>query len=108
MMNTTKMTFKLLQLIIGIFILSATASCQISDNDGHPRILLLEGEEKAIQAQVESSETWRKMHEAILQESENILNLEPLERKKVGRRLLGVSREYLRRIFFLSYPISLS
>ncbi|GAI32657.1 unnamed protein product, partial [marine sediment metagenome] len=35
--------------------------------------------------------------------SENILQQEPLERIKIGRRLLSTSREYLRRVFFLSY-----
>ncbi len=43
------------------------------------------------------------MHQAILDECENILKLEPQDRIKIGRRLLGVSREYLRRIFYLSY-----
>ncbi|MEO0338036.1 MAG: heparinase II/III family protein [Bacteroidota bacterium] len=69
----------------------------------HPRLLLLEGEEQAIKEQVANSETWAKMHQAILDESENILNEEPLERIQIGRRLLGTSREYLRRIFYLSY-----
>lgn len=69
----------------------------------HPRILLLEGEEQTIKAQVAHSEVWANMHQAILAESESMLNEAPLERIQVGRRLLGVSRAYLRRIFFLSY-----
>ena len=97
------MKISTLRIVVGIVFLSILGSCQINDRDGHPRILLLDGEEETIQMQVKSSETWQKMHNAIIEESENILSLEPLERKKVGRRLLGVSREYLRRIFFLSY-----
>ncbi len=77
------------------------AACQ-SKHD-HPRILLRGGEEQAIKEQIEKNETWSKMHQAILVESENILLQEPLERIQIGRRLLSVSREYLRRVFFLSY-----
>jgi hypothetical protein len=43
------------------------------------------------------------MHEAILTECNNILNLPPVERIQIGRRLLDKSREALRRIFHLSY-----
>lgn len=70
---------------------------------GHPRILLLEGEEQEIKATVERDEYWGKLHQAILDESEAIISLEVLERKQIGRRLLSVSREALRRIFYLSY-----
>ena len=90
-------------LLIGFVIMMASNSCQNSNYPGHPRILLLKGEEKAILEQVETSETWRKIHQAILDESENLLQEEPLERIQIGRRLLSTSREYLRRVFYLSY-----
>jgi len=89
--------------LIGFAILTAFNSCQHSNYPGHPRILLLKGEEKAILEQVGTSETWRKIHQVILDESENLLQEEPLERIQIGRRLLSTSREYLRRIFYLSY-----
>ena len=69
----------------------------------HPRILLLEGEEDIIKRSAEANPAWMKMHEAIIAESDNIIDLQPLEREMTGRRLLGVSREALRRIFYLSY-----
>lgn len=86
-----------------LLLLTFCLSCQKSKESIHPILLLNKGEEKTIQNRIESSPTWNKMHQAILDESENILTLEPQERIKVGRRLLGVSREYLRRIFYLSY-----
>jgi len=70
---------------------------------GHPRILLLGGEEKAIQQTINKDETWRSVHQAILTESDALLSVAPHERVQVGRRLLGTSREVLRRVFFLSY-----
>jgi hypothetical protein len=69
----------------------------------HPRILLLKGEESIINQSVANNPTWEKMHLAILQECESIINLKLLERIQIGRRLLDKSRECLRRVFYLSY-----
>ncbi|QIP14356.1 heparinase [Spirosoma aureum] len=69
----------------------------------HPRILLLKGEEEAIKRTVGTDKTWNKLHQAILTESDVLLEAAPLERIQIGRRLLDKSREALRRLFFLSY-----
>lgn len=69
----------------------------------HPRILLLQGEERQIEQSIAASATLKKMHEAILAESNRIIDLPPIERIQIGRRLLNQSREALRRIFQLSY-----
>jgi len=70
---------------------------------GHPRILLLEGEEQQIRELINSDETWKKMHLAIIEKSTSFLRKPVLERVMTGRRLLSVSREALKRIFYLSY-----
>src|SRR4030042_202768 len=69
----------------------------------HPRILLLKGEEAAIKETVASDLVWQIVHQAILDECDNIIDLPPVERIRIGRRLLDKSREGLRRIFYLSY-----
>src|SRR5688572_7538978 len=69
----------------------------------HPRILLLKGEERVIQSAIAESDVWKKMHQAILDESESMLGLPLLERIQIGRRLLDKSRECIRRVFYLSY-----
>ena len=69
----------------------------------HPRILLLQGEEPQIIQSITRNPVWKKMHEAILNECDNIIVLPPVERIQIGRRLLDKSREALRRIFYLSY-----
>ena len=79
------MKIRYAKIVIGLVLLIFSFSCQESDNSGHPRILLLDGEEQAIQKQVKSSETWGKMHQAIIAESENILQLAPQERIQIGR-----------------------
>jgi hypothetical protein len=70
---------------------------------GHPRVLLLVGEEAMIQTSVTENRVWKKMHETILRASDEMISLPTLERKLIGRRLLSKSRECIRRIFYLSY-----
>ncbi|MBN9381009.1 MAG: heparinase II/III family protein [Chitinophagaceae bacterium] len=70
---------------------------------GHPRILLLQGEESAIKKATGSDKIWSRMQQAIIAESDRLITLPPVERIKIGRRLLDKSREALRRLFFLSY-----
>jgi hypothetical protein len=70
---------------------------------GHPRILLFKGEESAIKKTIGADPVWDKMQQAIINESDNLLGLAPIERIQIGRRLLDKSREALRRLFFLSY-----
>ncbi|WP_420151034.1 heparinase II/III domain-containing protein [Spirosoma sp.] len=69
----------------------------------HPRILLMKGEEKFIQRTIDADKAWAQMNQTILTECDNLLNVAPLERIQIGRRLLSTSREALRRLFFLSY-----
>jgi len=74
----------------------------------HPRILLLKGEEEFIRSSVTKDPVWKKMHSAILSECDEILALPTLERIQIGRRLLSVSRECIRRVFYLSYAYRLT
>lgn len=99
--NLTTITF-LFFFLSGVFSINASEVSGLKKST-HPRIMLLKGEEKIIRQSIASNATWKAMHEAILKESDNIISLPPVERIKIGRRLLDKSREALRRIFFLSY-----
>jgi len=96
-------------LIILIFSISYATLAQpdVSVNDitcrQHPRILLLKGEEQLIEKSVAENLVWKKMHQTIMNECDQMIALPPVERIQIGRRLLDKSREALRRIFFLSY-----
>jgi hypothetical protein len=102
---------KQIENLVNLFIsvvLITFVSCNRADTpeeilSRHPRILLLEGEEEMIKKSLETSRVWKDMHEAILGKSDAIISLTPVERELTGRRLLGKSREALRRIFYLSY-----
>ena len=69
----------------------------------HPKILLFEGEEQEIKNLIQKDAVWAKMHDAILAQSTHFLDQPEVERVMTGRRLLSVSRELLRRVFYLSY-----
>ncbi len=81
-----------------------TGQTDVENNKtGHPRIMLLEGEEAQIKELIAGDATWKKMHDVIIGECNVIITKPELERVMTGRRLLGTSRELLQRVFFLSY-----
>ena len=93
-------------LILQLQISAGAQISQLSDPvklPGHPRLLLLKGEEDAIKRTIDGDKTWDKLHQAILAECDVMLTAAPLERIQIGRRLLDKSREALRRVFYLSY-----
>ena len=102
------MTNKLLACILAL-LFTAAAGAQTDyigttlKLPGHPRLLLLEGEEARVKTTIGGDKIWSKVQQAILTESDNLLDKAPVERIKIGRRLLDKSREALRRVFFLAY-----
>lgn len=74
----------------------------------HPRLLLLKGEEQNLLLQIRKYPQWQAMHRLIIDECDQILSTEPVERIKIGKRLLDKSRECLRRVFMLSYAYRLT
>lgn len=69
----------------------------------HPRIMWKQGEEKRIIAGLKKNPEMQRVHQLILDSCNYLLNRPTLTYKKEGKRLLAVSREALKRIFFLSY-----
>ena len=81
----------------------ATVSVQQLLQESHPRILLLDGEERQIRKAIQNNPQLAKVHQGILVECDSICKIPPIKRIQIGRRLLDKSQEALRRIFFLSY-----
>ena len=102
-------TNKILSVITIIIFSVMTASSQTSlvnesmKVPSHPRILLLKGEEKTLLKNINKDQYWKDIHKNYISEADLIIDIPVSERKLEGRRLLGVSRENLRRIFCLSY-----
>jgi hypothetical protein len=90
-------------LLVFLFACKGSESSNTGDPPPHPRILLLKGEEALIDQNIAADRRWLTVSSYILDKSEEILDLPPVERVLTGRRLLDKSREALRRIYFLSY-----
>ena len=69
----------------------------------HPRLFMKAGEEIALLKTIQADSYWLSIHNRIIQESDSILRQPPLQRVKIGKRLLQTSRDVLHHVFFLSY-----
>ncbi len=68
----------------------------------HPRLVLNEKNEATLREKLKSDPVIQNVYAAIRLNTESILQKPLLERKQVGRRLLGTSREFLYRINMLA------
>lgn len=69
----------------------------------HPRLLLFKGEEQKIKLTIASSRGIANINRQIIEECNRLLDVVPVQKILIGRRLLDKSREALRRIYYLSY-----
>ncbi|KRT13874.1 heparinase [Pedobacter ginsenosidimutans] len=74
----------------------------------HPRLLISHELEEQILENVKRDARFKQVHRAILSEADHVLNKPVLERVMIGKRLLDVSREALKRIYYLSYAFRLN
>lgn len=74
----------------------------------HPRIIFTDGSEQELKKSLDGNENLNQLNTIILSVSDQMVGMEPLERKVTGRRLLGISRTYLKRILWLSYSYRMS
>ena len=74
-----------------------------ADFGEHPRLLLFDSDIQQIKGNIEKNQLWRKIDDVIQSEARKLFEVDALERVQTGRRILAVSREALRRIFYLSY-----
>jgi hypothetical protein len=71
--------------------------------NNHPRILFFQDDEQSFINRLRRDPFSQSVNEAILQECNRLLTIDPVKRIQIGRRLLDKSREALRRIFHLSF-----
>lgn len=96
----------LITLVLTLFMGFASSFAQDLDYDKlapHPRLLLKSGDITAMKEYATRSANAKKVHDYIISEADKMLEFAPSERTMRGRRLLGVSRQVLRRVFYLSY-----
>ena len=69
----------------------------------HPRLFLTRGEDKALRRKIDADPLLRDAFAYVTTSADAIGNVPPVERKKIGRRLLGVSRTCLKRVLYLAF-----
>lgn len=95
-----KNLFTTILLIFTFVIGSLTAQAQIA---AHPRLLLHEGDVTNIKDFAQTHPNAQAVHRHIISAADAILPQSPTERTMEGERMLGTSREVLKRVFYLSY-----
>lgn len=97
------LVFSVVMMSSGVCAKAEVTAHDISVGTGHPRIMLLKGEEEQLKKKINEDGILLEAHESILEQSDNMLAAAPLERIKIGKRLLAVSRKAFQNIYFLSY-----
>lgn len=69
----------------------------------HPRLLMTNDDIPELLSNIEDDKTWTDVNKTLLKECDKMLALTPKEPPANATNELGVSREYLRRVLFLSY-----
>lgn len=87
---------------------SACISAQEGDSKkvkdrAHPYLIMTTEDESVIRSTIQTDGVWKEYHAIMIEEADNILGKPNCQRVILGRRLLEVSRECLRRTLLLGY-----
>lgn len=109
MTNLLYMYFRPLALMLVLFFCSSSET-QAQDvlkgvqmNAPHPRLLLTKADETAVRASVKKDAFWQQVDSLLMNAANDALTQPMPQRIVIGRRLLDVSRETLRRVLLLGY-----
>jgi len=72
-------------------------------DDAHPRLFFATSEEPVLKSKIQSDPLLQGVFDHIIAGADATLDMEPVERKQVGKRLLGVSRTCLQRVSYLAF-----
>lgn len=107
---TTNLIFIMKKILFALLFITlfnvASVFGQVLDYDKlapHPRLLLKSGDITMMKEFAATVPNGKKVHNMIIAEADDILNLETAKREMQGMRLLAVSRMVLKRVFYLSY-----
>ena len=110
--NTKKYCFFIFICLTTIFVegqeKTTKNSYNYSEISEHPRLLLNKNEEIKVVEAVNKSPELKKVHDYIIETSNEILKMPLLTREMKGKRLLAVSRNAFSRLYFLSYSYRLT
>ena len=88
--------------------LAGEVSAQRTGMPAHPRLLVTAQDWQRLEARQASDPDLKLLVTRLLARAQKDLALPPLERKLEGRRLLGISREFIRRVLLWSFAYRLT
>ncbi|WP_283390803.1 heparinase II/III domain-containing protein [Millionella massiliensis] len=89
--------------LLGTLLPTTAGTIDYTARQPHPRLLMRAGAEAKIRDCLTRSPEMQRIYTAILKGCDTLLTTPTLTYQKIGFRLLAVSREALRRIFYLSF-----
>ncbi|MCF7955286.1 MAG: heparinase II/III family protein [Phycisphaerae bacterium] len=108
-----RLIFTSLLVLVGSFNLTWCGAAEISQSQvqkvlskpvaAHPRLFVNDDQLRDIKDRISASDDLKVLHEEIVRQADELIDKEPVERTKIGRRLLSVSRKALQRLFNLSW-----
>lgn len=102
--NKMKIAFFSIILLVNFGLLSYSQEKKSDKlSNMHPSLLLNKGDEAFIRKSIAETPVLQTINNIIIQNSDSILSAPNLKYEKIGIRLLDVSRECFRRLFYLSY-----
>ena len=72
-------------------------------SQSHPRLFLNNQQLPGVMSQIQASDELKTLHEELLRKADALTKQKPVQRIQIGRRLLSVSREALKRLLTLSW-----
>jgi hypothetical protein len=96
-------TILLVVFCFSLFVSGYSQGIRFDSYPSHPRLLVKKGEEQKIKSDLALNPEMLRLHNYLLGQCDDLITTPVLAYKKEGKRLLAVSREALRRIFYLSY-----
>lgn len=105
-----KISYKaiLMLLLLYLFHTDETKGIANADFDCHPRLIFSDVDKIKVDSLLLIDNDIHNLHNYIIKNSDMMLDLPVLKRKLTGLRMLSVSREALKRIFYLSYSYRVS
>ncbi|WP_407483238.1 heparinase II/III family protein [Elizabethkingia meningoseptica] len=96
-------TLLVFTLLVSVCNVKAQQTFDVIAGTPHPRLFLQKNEESALINAITKNKDLKTVDQTLKTVGDSIIKLPNLTHKKIGIRLLSVSREALRRIFTLSY-----
>ena len=93
----------ILFILVAVLCSVCTVAKENESGRTHPYLIMTAEDEPAIRSAIQTDEVWKRYHELMMEEADSLLGKPECQRVVIGRRMLAVSRECLRRMLLWGY-----